>query len=374
MNYNTNTALKLNSVLPALYSEQRLPSVYWGEKFLTEARTESDNPAILGRVKCIASKADEPTFNNTVYSRDLWETVLKSKEFNDRMKRKLVMGNLDHPEKPKQKAKDATHAAVKVWIEGNEVWAEFEIFDTPDGRILFTLLRAGVILGVSSRSTGTDEEKGGKIYLIPSTFKLIGWDFVVDESAFGAMFKEFAEEKKEEIVKVINEEKGKAKNKYIVDMIEASEKKIEEDKKILDTVKSYDETISEYRVAQVKSYEETRALQEEKVHLEEKITSMEKEKIQLEEKIRERDGVIVLKEEGAIKYREEIKSLGSKIGLFEEKLTEKEKIIEEQKGVIKELTSRKSISIQIEKKEFMEDKKEESALERALKKTHSVKK
>ena len=190
----------------------------------------------------------------------------------------------------------------------------------------------------------------------------MGWDFVVDESAFGAMFKEFAEEKKVEILKVINEEKGKSKNKYIIDHIESSIHNLEEDK-----IRVYEETVNEYRQTQVKLFEESQALREEKTRLEDKLHTFETEKARLEEKLRERDGVIQLKEKGEAKYREEIKGLTSKFGFMEEKLRERDAKIEEMKSVIADLQNRKTVSISFEKnhKAFEEDK-QQSAVSRNL--------
>lgn len=342
-------------------------------KYHVEDQFKSDNPNILGRVWVVASKCDEATFNNTVYSRDLWVTLFKSKDFVDRMKRKLILGNLDHPEKPKQKAKDATHTAIEVDIRGSEVWVKFEILNTPDGRILWTLLGAGVVLGVSSRSTGTDEERGGKIYLQSDTFKLMGWDFVVDESAFGSMFKEFTEDKRDAILKVVNEEKGN--DSFLATMVESTAKADG-----VQRVAFLEDCLVKSRAAVDQVREESRAFAEEKVRLEERIAATDaelqttkKEKVRLESIVADRDKVIALKEEGQQKYREEIKGITARQSHLEEKLVEKDKTIEEMRGVIQELGKRKAVSIQV-LKNFSEEKEEENLVARTLAKTRGKQK
>ena len=152
-----------------------------------------DNDVILGYVTCTVANPLVPTKNNTIYSLELWTYLLNSPEFKRKLERGLYMGNLDHPEKVKQKAMDASHTLVSLWIQDGMIWAKFKIFADEKGKKLWILLRGGVKLGMSLRASGDDRKVDRHDYIIPETFKLEGFDFVGDESAPGAMFQHFEE-------------------------------------------------------------------------------------------------------------------------------------------------------------------------------------
>ena len=71
-----------------------------------------------------------------------------------------------------------------------------EVFNTPNGQILWTLLNAGVILGMSTRALGDEEYSEGVRHIKKEGFDFIAADCVVDASAIGAGYKEMTESTK----------------------------------------------------------------------------------------------------------------------------------------------------------------------------------
>jgi hypothetical protein len=72
-----------------------------------------------------------------------------------------------------------------MWWNGDSVMAKFEVLDTPSGKILKDLVKAGIKLGISSRGLGsTKQEKGNT--MVEDDFQLICFDMVSEPSTPGA--------------------------------------------------------------------------------------------------------------------------------------------------------------------------------------------
>ena len=56
-----------------------------------------------------------------------------------------------------------------------------KVLETPSGKVLKSLVEAGVTLGISSRGMGSVENKNGKTY-VQEDFQLICFDFVSEPS------------------------------------------------------------------------------------------------------------------------------------------------------------------------------------------------
>jgi hypothetical protein len=76
------------------------------------------------------------------------------------------------------------------------------ILPTPSGNILKELLKAGILLGISSRGMGSVEPLSGGKVQVGEDFELIGWDFVSNPSTHGA----FMTPMNESVNKVVQQE------------------------------------------------------------------------------------------------------------------------------------------------------------------------
>ena len=70
---------------------------------------------------------------------------------------------------------------TEVWWEGKDVMGKIKILDTPSGRILKDLVKAGVKLGISSRGLGSVKEQLGES-IVEDDFQLICFDIVSEPS------------------------------------------------------------------------------------------------------------------------------------------------------------------------------------------------
>ena len=96
------------------------------------------------------------------------------------------MGELDHPDSSVINLKNVSHNIREIHWEGNDLMGTVEILPTPSGNILKELLRAGILLGISSRGMGSTRQLEGNKVEVQEDFELIGWDFVSNPSTHGA--------------------------------------------------------------------------------------------------------------------------------------------------------------------------------------------
>jgi predicted nucleic acid-binding Zn-ribbon protein len=137
----------------------------------------------------VYQRADQRNANGRIYPRKLWEHLLGSPVFLEKLKRRQLVGSLGHPTDPDGvlSPKEISHVTVHLEVRPNgEVYGESEILPTPSGQILLTLLQSGVGLGVSSRGWGESWIDGDTEILVEDSFELQGFDIVVDPSVEGA--------------------------------------------------------------------------------------------------------------------------------------------------------------------------------------------
>ena len=102
---------------------------------------------------------------------------------------KRALGELDHPESSVVNLNNVSHNVLDCWWKGNDVVGKVEILGTPSGNILKELLKAGILLGISSRGLGSVRELDEGTVAVEDDFELICWDFVSNPSTHGAFMK-----------------------------------------------------------------------------------------------------------------------------------------------------------------------------------------
>ena len=102
---------------------------------------------------------------------------------------KRALGELDHPESSVVNLNNVSHNIVDCWWKGDDVIGKVEILGTPSGNILKELLKAGILLGISSRGLGSVRELDEGTVAVEDDFELICWDFVSNPSTHGAFMK-----------------------------------------------------------------------------------------------------------------------------------------------------------------------------------------
>jgi len=141
------------------------------------------------------ARIDVPTDNNRLYPRSVWE--VNRNRLSEAMSRRRVFGELDHPGDGKTKLQRVSHLTTKFDIDDASgiVIAEDEILDTPNGRILMALSKAGCELAVSSRGFGSVKENADGVEVVQDDYRLLAWDFVADPAMRTAYPEIFSEER-----------------------------------------------------------------------------------------------------------------------------------------------------------------------------------
>lgn len=97
--------------------------------------------------------------------------------------------------------KNVSHNILEVWWDGDDLCGKIEVLDTPSGKILKELFKAGITLGISSRGLGSVkniQESDGEEYLeVQDDFEFVCWDFVSNPSTHGAFMAPVKESIKE---------------------------------------------------------------------------------------------------------------------------------------------------------------------------------
>lgn len=124
-------------------------------KKLTE--DEQQKRGILGRIVGPIADYKNPTRNGRKYTEKLWEKVFDDPIVKEKIENKCLYGELGHPED--RLDTDMSKICIcmaeqpKKSTDG-KLYGVFDILDTPNGRILKTLLDYGTTIGVSSRGEG----------------------------------------------------------------------------------------------------------------------------------------------------------------------------------------------------------------------------
>jgi hypothetical protein len=168
------------------------------ETFVTRGKiTESDRTKLPKGVLCRVSynicNLGKLNQNNRIYSREVWENVLKNKSIQDKIQNRVLFGHAEHPSTSQSDLQLTSHVITKMWIDeaAGCVMQEMDVLDTPTGRIVNTLLEAGCAAGVSTRAEGdleeaVDEATGQKyLKVIPEKYNYLTTDFTADPSTYG---------------------------------------------------------------------------------------------------------------------------------------------------------------------------------------------
>lgn len=135
-------------------------------------------------VKGVLQRSGAENQNGRVYPKNILEREVT--KYQQLIKERRALGELDHPDSSVINLKNVSHNVREVHWEGNDVVGTVEILPTPSGNILKELLRAGILLGISSRGMGSVSNIGEGKVEVGDDFELIGWDFVSNPSTHGA--------------------------------------------------------------------------------------------------------------------------------------------------------------------------------------------
>ena len=124
-------------------------------KRLTEE--EQHKRGILGRIVGPIADYKNPTRNGRKYTEKLWEKVFADPIVKEKIENRCLYGELGHPDDRLETDMSKICiclAEVPKKSDDGKLYGIFDVLDTPNGRILKTLLDYGANIGVSSRGEG----------------------------------------------------------------------------------------------------------------------------------------------------------------------------------------------------------------------------
>ena len=124
-------------------------------------------------------KFDTPNGNGRVYSKKILQREVEN--YHKLVKERRALGELDHPDDSVINLRNASHLVIDVWWDGDDVMGKVLVLDTPAGKVLQELAKAGAKLGISSRGMGSTEDSNGDT-VVQDDFQLICFDFVSEPS------------------------------------------------------------------------------------------------------------------------------------------------------------------------------------------------
>lgn len=183
--------------------------------------------AVLCRVIYPVCWVDELNANGRIYEKAVWEKVLKDQTIQDKMSTRTLFGQAEHPQGTQSDLQLTSHTIFNSYLgeavnqDGEKKPAliqKIDVLDTPTGRIVDCLLRAGCKVGVSTRAEGdlqeVEMEEGKKVQrVVPEAYKYITTDFTADPSTFGSMPIEVKRNVVTELKKVVECKESQAHEK-----------------------------------------------------------------------------------------------------------------------------------------------------------------
>jgi len=133
------------------------------------------------RVRGLFQEAERVNGNKRRYPTSLLEREVK--KLKPMLSERRLVGELDHPTDEVVHLTNASHLITGLTMEGNKVIGEAEILNTPAGKVLQELLKAGVKIGISSRAVGgLTFNNDDDCYEVNDNLRMITWDMVSDPS------------------------------------------------------------------------------------------------------------------------------------------------------------------------------------------------
>ena len=157
---------------------------------------KSNRQGVLATLKGEFQPFDTVGRNGRLYSEDLWENVLSDSLVREAIERGVLFGEIDHPtDRYDIRLSNISHVVTDLRVDKERKIIEgvLDVLDTPQGNILYTLIKRGCKLGVSSRGLGeTRRVPEGHEVVNPKNYKFITFD-VVSRPSFDSSVPEVME-------------------------------------------------------------------------------------------------------------------------------------------------------------------------------------
>lgn len=147
-------------------------------QYITEEKNGKKEQYITG----VFMQAEQKNRNGRIYPRHILEREV-NRYNQEYVQKNRAFGELGHPDAPTINLDRVSHMITSLKADGNNFIGKAKILDTPNGKIVKSLLDGGASLGVSTRGVGSLKEGNG-CKLVQDDFHLAtAADIVADPSA-----------------------------------------------------------------------------------------------------------------------------------------------------------------------------------------------
>ena len=147
---------------------------------IKESRAQNNGKLLL---KGIIQRANTLNQNGRIYPLSILEREIMN--YQKIIQENRALGECDHPDSSVVELKNVSHIVRAAHMDGDSVYGTIEILDTPQGKIIQSLIESGVTLGISSRGVGSTR-RDGDTQVVQDDFQLICFDMVSEPSTPGA--------------------------------------------------------------------------------------------------------------------------------------------------------------------------------------------
>lgn len=243
------------------------------EDYLSEGKSpEIDGQIILGKIKGPFFLGDGISRNQRFYPRKVWENQLSKSEIQERLKNRTMLGCIGHADGPVTEG-DITEGKVSHIVtslllqEDNVGIGEVLILGTPSGKNLYTLMKAGVKLKISSRAQGKfleGQTHNGMPMVDPDSFILETFDFVINPGFIET------DPRLQESLQIVNSKIQENKEKHTMELNEM----LNEVKK---TNAIYEDRYREQKKLREEAEEEKKEIEKEKEEVEKELKEVKRQ-------------------------------------------------------------------------------------------------
>lgn len=154
------------------------------EEYTTSSQIDESTGKNITYIEGIFAQAELPNRNHRVYPKDVLEAAIN--DYNENyVKRARALGELNHPTTPQVDPERACIKIEELYWNKNDVYGKARVLSTPKGKLLESLLRDGVKLGVSTRGLGSVKKtkyKNEDISMVGNDYQIRAIDVVHNPS------------------------------------------------------------------------------------------------------------------------------------------------------------------------------------------------
>lgn len=148
----------------------------------TVSYSNDNNSAVLAKLSGPCADITNPTRNGRKYNESLWEKVFNSDIVKEHFEAGGIFGELGHPADRSETDMEKIAICMRkppVKDKNGLLVGTWDVLDTPNGRILKTLIDYGYKMGISSRGTGETYEDVDGEYVDEDTYDFQAFDAVL---------------------------------------------------------------------------------------------------------------------------------------------------------------------------------------------------